>query len=99
MVLENFCYYNIFEEGHTTPDDEVAYRIMQQSSSAVKYTPSGEIYYDTVYSSRLPYTTVRTHDEYVAYNNIIKDDKILNNKKETIMNRVLFFIKDIFCCR
>jgi len=99
MVLENFCNYNIFEEGHTTPPDEVAYRMMQESSSAIKYTPSGEIYYNTVYSPRLPYTTVRTYDDYVAYNNVIKQHKMLNDKKEMSENRVLFFLKEIFCCR
>jgi hypothetical protein len=99
MVLENFCNYNIFEEGHTTPPDEVAYRMMQESSSAIKYTPSGEIYYNTVYSPRLPYTTVRTYDDYVAYNNVIKQHKMLNDKKEMGENRVLFFLKEIFCCR
>lgn len=99
MVFEDFCYYNIFEEGHTTPPDEVAYRMMQESSSVIKQTPSGEIYYDTVYSPRLPYTTVRTYDDYIAYNNVIKQHKMLNDKKEMSENRVLFFLKEIFCCR
>ncbi len=99
MVFGDFWYYNIFEEGHNTPPDEVAYRMMQESSSAIKYTPSGEIYYNTVYSPRLPYTTVRTYDDYVAYNNVIKQHKMLNDKKEMSENRVLFFLKEIFCCR
>ena len=99
MVLENFCNYNIFEEGHTTPSDEVAYRMMQESSSAIKYTPSGEIYYNTVYSPRLPYTTVRTYDDYVAYNDVIKQHKMLNDKKEMSENRLLFFLREMFCCR
>ena len=99
MVFGDFWYYNIFEEGHNTPPDEVAYRMMQESSSAIKYTPSGEIYYNTVYSPRLPHTTVGTYDEYVAYNNVIKQHKMLNDKKEMSENRILFFLKEMFCCR
>ena len=99
MVFGDFWHYNIFEEGHTTPHDEVAYRKMPESSSAIKYTPSGEIYYNTVYSPRLPHTMVRTYDDYVAYNNVIEQHNTLNDKKEIGENRILFFLKEMFCCR
>ena len=100
MVLEDFCYYNIFEDRRNTPVDEVVYQRMEESlSSAIKRTNSGDLYYDTVYSPRLPYTTVRTYDDYVAYNDVIKQHKMLNDKKEMSENRVLFFLKEMFCCR
>jgi hypothetical protein len=100
MVLEDFCYYNIFEGAHNKPVDEVVYQRMEETlSSAIKRTDSGDFYYNTVYSPRLPYTTVRTYDDYVAYNDVIKQHKMLNDKKEMNENRVLFFLKEMFCCR
>ena len=100
MVLEDFCYYNIFEGASKAPPDEIVYQRMEESlSSPMKRTNSGELYYDTVYSPRLPYTTVRTYDDYVAYNDVIKQHKMLNDKKEMKENRVLFFLREIFCCR
>ena len=100
MVLEDFCYYNIFEDTRRTPPDEVAYQRMEESlSSVIRRTDSGELFYDTVYSPRLPFTTVRTYDDYIAYNNVIKQHKMLNDKKEMSENRVLFFIREMFCCR
>ena len=100
MVLENFVYYNIFEDAHKAPPDEVAYHRMEESlSSPIRRTDSGELYYDTVYSPRLPYTTMRTYDYYVAYNDVIKHHKMLNDKKEMSENRVLFFLREMFCCR
>jgi hypothetical protein len=100
MVLEDFCYYNIFESVSKAPPDEIVYHRMEESlSSAIKRTDSGELYYDTVYSPRLPYTTVRTYDDYVAYNDVIKHHKMLNDKKEMSENSVLFFLREMFCCR
>ena len=100
MVLEDFCYYNIFEDTRRTPPDEVAYQRMEESlSSVIRRTDSGELFYDKVYIPRLPYTTVRTYDDYIAYNNVIKQHKMLNDKKEMSENRVLFFIREMFCCR
>ena len=75
MVLEDFCYYNIFESASKAPPDEVVYQRMEETTSAIKRTDSGDFYYDTVYSPRLPYTTVRTYDDYVAYNDVIKQHK------------------------
>ncbi len=100
MVLEDFCYYSIFEGAHNTPVDEVVYQRMEETlSSAIKRTDSGDLYYNTVYSPRLPYTTARTYDDYVAYNDVIKQHKMLNDKKEMSENRLLFFLKEMFCCR
>ena len=100
LVLENFVYYNIFEDSRKAPPDEVAYQRMEESlSSPIRRTDSGELYYDTVYSPRLPYTTVRTYDDYVAYNDVIKQHKMLNDKKEMSENRFLFFLREMFCCR
>jgi hypothetical protein len=99
MVLEDFCYYSIFESASKAPPDEIVYQRMQETTSAIKRTDSGDFYYDTVYSPRLPYTTVRTYDDYVAYNDVIKQHKMLNDKKEINENRVLFFLREMFCCR
>jgi len=99
MVLEDFCYYNIFESVSKAPPDEIVYQRMEETTSAIKRTESGDFYYDIVYSPRLPYTTLRTYDEYVAYNDTIKHYKMLNDKKEMNDNCVLFFMREMFCCR
>ena len=100
MVLENFVYYNIFEDAHKAPPDEVAYHRMEESlSSPIRRTDSGELYYDTVYSPRLPYTTIRSYDDYVKYNHLITHHKVLNDKKEMNENGIMFFLREMFCCR
>ena len=100
MVLEDFCYYNIFEGASKAPPDEMAYQRMEESlSSPIKRTNSGELYYDTVYSPRLPYTTIRSYDDYVKYNHLITHHKVLNDKKEMNENGIIFFLKEMFCCR
>jgi len=99
MVFESFTYYNIFEDIGKTPVDEVVYQRMQESSNVMKRTDSGDLYYDTVYSPRLPYTTIRTYDGYMAYNEVIMHHKMLNDKKEMGENGVIFFLREMFCCR
>jgi hypothetical protein len=99
MVMENFTYYNIFNNRMVTPVDEVVYQRMQESSNVIRKTDSGEIYYDTVYSPRIPYTTIRSHEDYVKHNGLISHYKMLNDKKEMKENGILFFIREIFCCR
>ena len=99
MVLENFTYYNIFEDVVKKPADEVAYQRMQESSNVLKRTNSGELYYDTVYSPRIPYTTMKSYDDYMWYNDLITHHKMLNDKKEMKDNGVLFFLREMFCCR
>lgn len=99
MVFENFTYYNIFNNVSKPQVDELAYQRMQETSNVMKRTDSGDLYYDTVYSPRLPYTTVRSYDEYVAYNNLITHHKMLNDKKEMKESGVIFFLREMFCCR
>jgi len=99
MVFENFTYYNIFEDVVKTPADEVAYQRMQESSNVLKRTNSGELYYDTVYSPRIPYTTMKSYDDYMWYNDLITHHKMLNDKREIKENGVLFFLREMFCCR
>ena len=99
MVFESFTYYNIFEDVNKPPVDEVVYQRMQETSNVLKQTTSGELYYDTVYSPRLPYTTIRSYDDYVKYNHLITHHKVLNDKKEMSENRFLFFLREMFCCR
>jgi hypothetical protein len=99
MVFENFTYYNIFENVVRPPADEVAYQRMQESSNVLKRTNSGELYYDTVYSPRIPYTTMKSYDDYMWYNDLITHHKMLNDKKEMKNNGVLFFLREMFCCR
>ena len=100
MVFEDFFYYSIFEDVCRPPADEYSYRMMEETSASVlKRTDSEELFYDTVYSPRLPYVTLKTYDEHIAYNNVIKRHKMLNDKKEMSENGVLFFFKEIFCCR
>jgi len=99
MVFENFTYYNIFENVAKQPVDELAYQRMQETSNVMKRTDSGDLYYDTVYSPRLPYTTIRSYDEYVRYNDVIIQHKMLNDKKEMKESGVIFFLREMFCCR
>jgi hypothetical protein len=99
MVFESFTYYNIFESASKAPPDEVVYQRMQESSNVIKRTDSGELYYDTVYSPRIPYTTVKTYDDYTWYNDLITHHKMCNDKKEMKENGVLFFLREMFCCR
>lgn len=99
MVFENFTYYNIFENVAKLPVDELAYQRMQETSNVMKRTDSGDLYYDTVYSPRLPYTTIRSYDEYVRYNDVIIQHKMLNDKKEMKESGVIFFLREMFCCR
>jgi len=99
MVFESFTYYNIFENVNKPPVDEVVYQRMQETSNVLKQTTSGELYYDTVYSPRLPYTTIRSYDDYVKYNHLITHHKVLNDKKEMNENGIIFFLREMFCCR
>jgi hypothetical protein len=99
MVFESFTYYNIFEDVNKPPVDEVVYQRMQETSNVLKQTTSGELYYDTVYSPRLPYTTIRSYDDYVKYNHLITHHKVLNDKKEMNENGIIFFLREMFCCR
>ena len=99
MVFENFTYYNIFENVAKLPVDELAYQRMQETSNVMKRTDSGDLYYDTVYSPRLPYTTIRSYDDYVKYNHLITHHKVLNDKKEMNENGIMFFLREMFCCR
>jgi hypothetical protein len=99
MVFENFTYYNIFDNFDKPPIDELVYQRMQETSNVMKRTDSGDLYYDTVYSPRLPYTTIRSYDEYVKYNSLITHHKMLNDKKEMKENGVIFFLRELFCCR
>ena len=99
MVFENFTYYNIFDNVSNAPVDEVVYQRMQESSNVLKRTYSGELYYDTVYSPRIPYTTMKSYDDYKWYNELITHHKMTNDKKEMKENGVLFFLREMFCCR
>jgi hypothetical protein len=72
---------------------------MQESSNVLKRTNSGELYYDTVYSPRIPYTTMKSYDDYMWYNDLITYHKMTNDKKEMKDNGVLFFLREMFCCR
>jgi hypothetical protein len=99
MVLENFTDYGIFDNTSRMPLDEIVYQRMQESSNAIRRTDSGELYFDTVYSPRIPYKLVKSYDEYKEHNNLITHHKMLNDKKEMKENGILFFIREIFCCR
>ena len=99
MVFESFTYYNIFEDVTKPPVDELVYQRMQETSNIIKQTDSGDLYYDTVYSPRLPYTTIRSYDDYVKYNHLITHHKVLNDKKEMNENGIMFFLREMFCCR
>ena len=81
MVFENFTYYAIFGDTSSMPADEVAYQRMQESSNVIRRTDSGELFYDTVYSPRIPYTTMKSYDDYRWYNDLITHHKALNDKK------------------
>jgi hypothetical protein len=99
MVFENFTYYNIFDNITKPPVDELVYQRMQETSNVMKRTDSGDLYYDTVYSPRLPYTTIKSYDEYIRYNDVIIHHKMLNDKKEMKESGVIFFLREMFCCR
>ena len=82
------------------PEDELAYQRMMESSNVIRKTESGELYYDIVYSPRIPYKAIKSHDDYKLYNNnMVTHNKVMNDKKEMKENGVLFFLKEIFCCR
>ena len=99
MVFENFTYYGIFDSLSSMPEDELAYQRMMESSNVIRKTESGELYYDIVYSPRIPYKAIKSYDDYKWYNNMVTHNKVMNDKKEMKENGVLFFFKEIFCCR
>ena len=102
MVLEDFTYYSIFDSRKNYPIDEAVYQRMLQLSSKediLRRTNSDELFYSVVYSPRLPHCTLKTHHDYVAYNDVISHHKMLNDKKEMKENNCLFFIRELFCCR
>ena len=75
----------------------------------IRKTESGELYYDIAYSPRIPYRAIKSHDDYKWYNNMVTHNKVthnkvthnkvMNDKKEMKENGVLFYLKEIFCCR
>ena len=84
--------------------DEVAYQRMEEitnkgAAGIIQRTDSDEIYYESAYSPRLPNISIKTHSDYVAYNDSIKHYKMLNDKKEMKENCILFYLKEMFCCR
>jgi len=42
---------------------------------------------------------MKSHDDYKWYNNMVTHNKVINDKKEMKQNGVLFFLREIFCCR
>ncbi len=99
MANDQFGYYNLFEQFNNIPVDEIVYHRMHESSNIIKRTDSGELFYDTVYSPRLSTATIKTHADYIAFNNSITGLKVANDKKEMNDNCVLFFFKEMFGCR
>lgn len=93
MVFENFTYYGIFDSLSNMPEDELAYQRMMESSNVMRKSEGGELYYDIVYSPRIPYKAMRSHNDMVTHH------KAMNDNKEMKQNSVLFFLKNIFCCR
>ncbi len=90
------------------PEDELAYQRMTESSNVIRKTESGELYYDIVYSPYspyIPYKAAKSYDDYKLYNNnnnnnnMVTHNKVMNDKKEIMLNGVLFYLKKIFCCR
>lgn len=83
--------------------DEVAYQRMEEiankGTGIIQRTDSDEIYYESAYSPRLPNISIKTYSEYDAYNDTIKHYKMLNDKKEMKENCLLFFMREMFCCR
>jgi hypothetical protein len=99
MVFENFTDYGIFDTVSNMPPEEIAYQRMLESTNILERTDSGELYYTAVYSPRVPYKMFKTYDNYKDHNSMITHHKMLNDKKEMKENGVLFFLREIFCCR
>ena len=111
MVFEVYTTYDYsfhYNGGHGVKPppsvyDEIAYQRMEETTNTgagvIKRNNSDEIYYESAYSPRLPNVSIKTYDDYVAYNDSIKHYKMLNDKKEMKENCILFYLKEMFCCR
>lgn len=96
--MENFTYYNMYENKMNNKPDEIVYQRMQESSHNVRKTDNGDLYYDTYYGPQVSYKIAYSNDEYTKSSGLLSHYDVVNNK-EINKKSIVTYIKSIFCCR